>query len=650
LQRQPRLTPQLAQVAELRKKLFPAGVESEALRSLAGRLSELRRLAASDGGAQARRDAAASGVERLLRSAGGPAPTTVFIKTFQRPRAESLGKVAHEIDVCRSRHPDLGHDNVCCVSRASFGAPVETRLPGHGWVGLLARLPFVAMEDCDGVDLFDLFGRGALEMPRKLQRLAGAAGAGAVNDMLRAAADFRARALEHLDRARRELKEENHAVFVRGLALLAVRRAEVARTQAARERAEAEAEAEAVAVGDGGKRGRQQQESERGSEEGSEGGSEGGATAGVDTAQGADSDAMVTDSFGAGEAAAMLETSRAPWSDMCSLAALDGLPFPYCSLSGFKSLGAVKGWLNRLVDKVHGNRSEKALLCINRKRWAYQLKTESGETTLEYDVMQAAGRRILAGLSAIDNPNPQDPARWGAALFAVWPDLEEFAALDGLQHVLALAVDWRWQAVASALRAAGIRAGSETFAPRDAVGGAGGCERRREVALALATIGVEHAAARARLLHRIYAVAPGESDGGLYLGPDRGRGGRLARVSAGILAHAVASRSARLHGLHLVGEEDRPGRQGVDAARAVFKQAVQAVQRLHGSGGGGRVHGDVKTNNFNLTAQGLVKLLDFGFMLDLGEARPGPVHVLTYSSPQVGVDSAREARGLGSVR
>jgi serine/threonine protein kinase len=71
---------------------------------------------------------------------------------------------------------------------------------------------------------------------------------------------------------------------------------------------------------------------------------------------------------------------------------------------------------------------------------------------------------------------------------------------------------------------------------------------------------------------------------------------------------------------------------------------VKALQRLHESGGGGRVHGDVKRENFNLTAQGLVKLLDFGFMMDLGTENRSNVHVLGYSSPQV---RRRHAFALG---
>ena len=550
------------QVNNIKRLLFPSGTESEALQSLREQLAEVRQLATEPPGpgVPVKRYEAAFCVEKLLAK-GGPSPQSlVFLKTFKRPDAISLGMVEHEISICCSRQPDLCHENVCGMSRASFGAFVETRLEGHGWVGLLARLPFVAMENCDGCDLFDFFACKALRIPHELQELAGAADAKAVNEMLRAAADFNAEAQGHLDRARRTLQQGgDRDDFARKLALFAAQLAEAV---------------PAVTL------------------------------------------QAVPDA-----AEALTACPRVPWSEMGSMATLRGLPFPYGS--SFASFSKVVSWLNDLVESAKMQNPDLVLNRLNNKKWKFVTKSKS-----EVEMMKAEGRKILPGLFAVASQNleRQSLARWGNALFIVWPDLQELAALEGLQHILALILDWRWQAAHQALMQIGIG----NFGP-ESVGASG--RERDEAAVALVKIAAEHVAARARFLQRICTAVSGD---GLYPGLP----GRLVKISTALIAHVVTSRGARLRGMFVGGmaTTDAPAGQGVKAARAIFIQATRALRRLHQSGSkdaGGRVHGDVKLENFNLTPQGLVKLLDFGYMLDLGTDVRGRMGFPPYCSPQV---------------
>mmetsp|Transcript_3894 Transcript_3894/g.8609 ORF Transcript_3894/g.8609 Transcript_3894/m.8609 type:complete len:179 (+) Transcript_3894:2251-2787(+) len=66
-----------------------------------------------------------------------------------------------EIRVCSTEQPDLSHPNVCGISLATHAAAVEVDLKGFGHVGLRGRMPFVALEYCNGPDLWDVFTPGA---------------------------------------------------------------------------------------------------------------------------------------------------------------------------------------------------------------------------------------------------------------------------------------------------------------------------------------------------------------------------------------------------------------------------------------------------------------------------------------------------------
>ena len=208
------------QLCCVRDRLFPCGVEGEALQHLRLQLENIKAESDQAAGDCARRDAVAFRLEALLRSEEkSPSSPTVFLKTFNH--LCNMGGVRNEIAVCGSRMPDLAHENVCGVSRASFGALVEPMLEGHGRVGLLARLPFVAMEDCDGCDLHDLFSCRALDMPWSFTKWAQAPVDGAA-DILQAAADFLSQALCHLGRAQRALGYNSRVEFVNRLASLAL--------------------------------------------------------------------------------------------------------------------------------------------------------------------------------------------------------------------------------------------------------------------------------------------------------------------------------------------------------------------------------------------------------------------------------------------
>jgi serine/threonine protein kinase len=105
-----------------------------------------------------------------------------------------------------------------------------------------------------------------------------------------------------------------------------------------------------------------------------------------------------------------------------------------------------------------------------------------------------------------------------------------------------------------------------------------------------------------------------------------------------LLAHVLAERGSRLRGMHVRRPTEPLCSCSTAASRAIFKQAAKAVKRLHDGGDGrkgARVHGDIKLGNFVLTAHGQVKLIDFGFLLDLGTLSRPKVQHHKYSSPQI---------------
>ncbi len=80
------------------------------------------------------------------------------------------------------------------------------------------------------------------------------------------------------------------------------------------------------------------------------------------------------------------------------------------------------------------------------------------------------------------------------------------------------------------------------------------------------------------------------------------------------------------------------GGGGIDAdnarLRSVFAQLAAALHTLHRAG---KLHRDVKSSNALVTADGRVKLLDFGLVADLGGDRDrpsGPVGTVDYMSPE----------------
>ena len=91
-------------------------------------------------------------------------PPLIFLKTFKsiedmkvEERAKAQKAIMREIRVCSTEQPDLTHPNVCGISLATHAAAVEVELKGFGNVGLRGRLPFVALEYCNGLDLYDVF-------------------------------------------------------------------------------------------------------------------------------------------------------------------------------------------------------------------------------------------------------------------------------------------------------------------------------------------------------------------------------------------------------------------------------------------------------------------------------------------------------------
>jgi hypothetical protein len=90
----------------------------------------------------------------------------VFIKTFHAHEMKiderKRMSMFREIRVCSTEQPNVSHPNVCGISLATHAAAVETLVPGFGRLGLRGRMPFVALEYCNGVDLWDFARSGFL--------------------------------------------------------------------------------------------------------------------------------------------------------------------------------------------------------------------------------------------------------------------------------------------------------------------------------------------------------------------------------------------------------------------------------------------------------------------------------------------------------
>ena len=74
-----------------------------------------------------------------------------------------------------------------------------------------------------------------------------------------------------------------------------------------------------------------------------------------------------------------------------------------------------------------------------------------------------------------------------------------------------------------------------------------------------------------------------------------------------------------------------------EVAWAIIRQAAEAVKELHSCGISGLAHCDIKSENFVLTVEGRLKLVDFGFLLDLQQLdnlKDDPPPAFVYSSPE----------------
>uniref|UniRef100_A0A7S0M168 non-specific serine/threonine protein kinase n=1 Tax=Cryptomonas curvata TaxID=233186 RepID=A0A7S0M168_9CRYP len=85
---------------------------------------------------------------------------------------ENVLPILREIRVCSIEQPDLQHEGLCGISLACHAAAVEVHLPGFGRLGLRGRLPFVALEYCEGLDLYEFGenGKGIPAMSNGLKR------------------------------------------------------------------------------------------------------------------------------------------------------------------------------------------------------------------------------------------------------------------------------------------------------------------------------------------------------------------------------------------------------------------------------------------------------------------------------------------------
>ena len=99
-------------------------------------------------------------------------PPLIFLKTFvdvdsklwgEAVRLRTQRSMMREIRVCSAEQPDVSHPNVCGISLATHAAAVEVEFMGFGHVGLRGRLPFVALEYCNGPDLWDVVTPGSMQ-------------------------------------------------------------------------------------------------------------------------------------------------------------------------------------------------------------------------------------------------------------------------------------------------------------------------------------------------------------------------------------------------------------------------------------------------------------------------------------------------------
>jgi hypothetical protein len=103
----------------------------------------------------------------LTQPPAPPEAPLVFLKTFNDVKMTAdanVRPILREIRVCSVEQPDLQHEGLCGISLACHAAAVEVHLAGFGRLGLRGRLPFVALEYCEGLDLYE-FGENSKGIP-----------------------------------------------------------------------------------------------------------------------------------------------------------------------------------------------------------------------------------------------------------------------------------------------------------------------------------------------------------------------------------------------------------------------------------------------------------------------------------------------------
>jgi serine/threonine protein kinase len=111
----------------------------------------------------------------LTQPPAPPEAPLVFLKTFNETRMTveaNVRPILREIRVCSIEQPDLQHEGLCGISLACHAAAVEVHHPEFGRLGLRGRLPFVALEYCEGLDLYEFgeSGKGIPAMTNGLKR------------------------------------------------------------------------------------------------------------------------------------------------------------------------------------------------------------------------------------------------------------------------------------------------------------------------------------------------------------------------------------------------------------------------------------------------------------------------------------------------
>ena len=512
----------------------------------------------NSGSGCAKLDEIAYELERLVTEVETRSSRLVFLKTFAKS-ALSEG-IYNEIASCMSGQPR--QDNICGVSRASFGALVETGIDNIGWVGLVARLPFVAYDYCEGSDLFDVYWCFSLQLSgmlwTKLCRLLLSQDNFTdsftkvknhkMNRLLLAASKFQHDTFDHMCVAQRALDEVSRTSFVDKLASYAIQ------------------------------------------------------WLSMHESRGPSGEEMIR---------------RSPWADIGWL----HMPGSTSVLNfvRFKTSDMLKDHLNKLVKAISESNMEEIGRLLNQSKWGFNASDPPDQALITARLESKKEDIDRLAKMNLDTLSADDPRRWLPILHTFWPEIRFLHASAALRHIFSLVLEFKWDEIVKILRHLQIGNFSKESLDLGVTDVEAALKAIKKSLMDVAC--KQHAAA-----HTFHEIVDSE------LSTDdicRGRlsGSNRSEVTSLLLAHCLCGRGARLRGMTLHAHEQNQNITTLvlGATRAIFMQTAKAVEQLHRGDNeerDGYAHGDIKLENFILTVHGQVKLLDFGFMIDLNTDPP----------------------------